>query len=93
MSIVYLKPAGIIDADEGKSLLSRVQAALDSGITGFHLDCSDVHSIDEQELGHLLQAFKLITEAQGRLLIFSINESVHSFLAELGLDLIFEIYP
>jgi anti-anti-sigma factor len=93
MSVVYLHPTGIIDADVGNFLLNQIQSELNLGNTTFHLDCFEVSSIDEQGLERLLQAFKLIVETQGRLILFSTNESVRAFLAAHGLDIVLDIYP
>jgi anti-anti-sigma factor len=93
MSIVYLHPTGILDAAVGMSLLSRIESELSQDVTAFHLDCSEIDYIDELGLNCLLQALELISETQGRLLIFSINESVRSTFASRGLDVIFDIYP
>jgi anti-anti-sigma factor len=93
MSIVYLHPTGIIDAEVGNFLLSQIQSELNLGNTTFHLDCFDVSSIDEQGLERLLQAFRLIVETQGRLILFSTNESVRAFLTSKGLDLVLDFFP
>jgi anti-anti-sigma factor len=92
MSLVYLNPTGILDAEVGNFLLKQIQSELNLGNTTFHLDCSDVSSITEQGLEYLLQALKLISETQGRLLIFSINESVRAFLTSKGLDLVLDLF-
>jgi anti-anti-sigma regulatory factor len=87
-----MRPTGIIDAEVGLSLLTKIQADLNMNLTAFHLDCSEVTSINEQGLDYLLQALRLINNTQGRLLIFSINESVRSFFVARGLDLVIELY-
>ena len=50
MSIHYLNPMGIIDADVGSFLLSQIQAKLNSNISKFYIDCSDIQSVTEEGL-------------------------------------------
>jgi anti-anti-sigma factor len=92
MSIAYLHPTGILNAVVGSSLLAQIDSELSRNITVFHLDCSEIDSIDEQGLEYLLQALKLISDAQGRLLIFSVNELVRSVFVSRGLDLVLELF-
>jgi anti-anti-sigma regulatory factor len=92
MSIANLRPAGILDAEVGRSLLARIESDLSRDFTIFHLDCSEITSIDEQGLEFLLQALRLINDTQGRLLIFSVNQDVRAFFVDRGLDLVIELY-
>ena len=91
MSIHYLNPVGIIDAEVGSSLLFQIQSELNLNTSKFYIDCSDVQSVTEEGLTFLIQALKVISESQGYLSLISVNESVRSILASKGLDLIFDL--
>jgi anti-anti-sigma regulatory factor len=92
MTVSYLHPVGIMDAGVGSSLLAQIQSGLDPSVKVFHLDCSSISSINEQGLEYLLQARKIISNAQARLLIFSVNASVLSFLIAKRVDRILELH-
>ena len=91
MSIHYLNPVGIIDAEFGSSLLFQIQSELNLNTSKFYIDCSDVQSVTEEGLTFLIQALKVISESQGYLSLISVNESVRSIFASKGLDLIFDL--
>ena len=91
MSIHYLNPVGIIDAEVGSSLLSQIQSKLNSSTSKFYIDCSEVQSVTDEGLTFLIQALKVISENQGYLSLILVNESVRSIFASEGLDLIFDL--
>jgi anti-anti-sigma regulatory factor len=89
MSFVYLRPTGILDAQVGWSLLLKVQSDLSMNLKAFHLDFSEVSSINEQGFDYLVQALRLIHNTQGKLLIISTNETTRSFFESKGLNRLF----
>lgn len=82
-----MRPIGIFNAAVGRSLLTKVQSDLRMNLTAFHLDYSEVTSIDEQGFDFLMQALNSIINTRSRLLIFSTNEVVRSFFTSRGINL------
>lgn len=101
-SISCLRPAGVIDAEKGHHLLSEVrcrinaleqsQAKISSIRSQFHIDFSEVDFVDEQGLNYLTQLLDAVSDAQGQLLLLSVNEPVRYLFALKGLEA-FELFP
>lgn len=93
MHTVHIKPNGIIDAEEGQSLLEQIQSGIEQGKLFFYFDFSSVYVVDVQGLEKFLQGLKAIFDGGGDHKIFSLNHAVQIFFASKGLDFALNITP
>jgi anti-anti-sigma factor len=93
MSVCQLKPAGIIDAAGGQSLLDRIQSEVGTGNRTVLIDFAGVESVDDQGLELLLQGLKAIAETGGKSHLYDLNDEVRSLFVARGLDLVLNILP
>ncbi len=93
MSVFLLKPAGVLDATGGQSLLAQILSNLNIGKRTFYIEFDAVESIDDQGLEILLQGLKVIAETGGKSFLHSLSDEVRSLFVEKGLHLVLNILP
>ena len=102
MSISCLRPAGILDAEKGCDLLNEIRRKLELSYQSesfsthqsqFYIDFSEVDFVDEAGLSYLLQMLEAISQAQGQLMLLSVNQVVRYLFTSKGLNFVFELFP
>ena len=93
LSASYLNPTGVLDAALGTSLLQQVRLGLRQNCTAFLVDCAEITGIDTQGLNCLLQAHWSIVQLEAKLSLFNVNQAVLAFLADNGVEQVFEFFP
>jgi anti-anti-sigma factor len=93
MAGCQLKPAGIIDAAGGQSLLNQIRSNLKIGKRTFYIDFTAAELLDDQGIELLLQGLKAIADAGGKSFLHSLNDEVRSLFVARGLDMVLNILP
>jgi anti-anti-sigma factor len=93
MGVCQLKPASVLDAAAGQSLLAQILSNLNTGKRTFNINFEVVESIDDQGMELLLQGLKVIADTGGQSFLYSLKDEVRSLFSARGLDMVLNILP
>ena len=84
----------ILDEQDIKAVESSIMSVIDqSGAINLVLDFSNVHFLSSAVLGLLIKISKRIYEADGRIMLCSINPNIHKIFEITRLTKVFQIFP
>lgn len=88
-----IQPSGILNSSMANQLCNDIDETVKSGTRIVLVDLENISFIDSSGLGGLVNAFKSIRSAGGRLVLCSVCEQARMLLEITGMDQVFEIFP
>lgn len=82
-----------LDRVSGHHLYQEMSDCLQSGVKLILVDCQQLSFMNSAGLSALVMAVKDLREAQGRLYLCSVNDSINMILELSGLDTVLPIFP
>lgn len=90
--IKVIKPSGILDSSSATQVCHEVNNCVNEGFKFFLIDMEAVTFIDSSGLGGVVNAFKTVRSAGGKLVLCSVNDQARMLLEITGMDQIFDIF-
>jgi anti-anti-sigma factor len=93
MSLVpVFSPSRILSSANSADLLNWVRDRVDSNQARLLIDLRNVLFMDSAGLGALIAAYKIAEQANGELMLCSLNGQARMLLEMTGLESVFQIY-
>lgn len=87
-----IQPSGILNSSLANQLCQDVDETVQSGTKVVLIDLQNISFVDSSGLGGLVNAFKALRSAGGRMVLCSVCEQARMLLEITGMDQIFEIF-
>jgi anti-anti-sigma factor len=90
--VKVVQPSGILNSSLAGQLCHEVDEVVKAGKRLILVDLQSVTFVDSSGLGGLVNAFKAVRDAGGRLVLCSVCEQARMLLEITGMDQVFEIF-
>jgi anti-anti-sigma factor len=90
--VQVIEPEGILDGTKTVDFRNRVNQLLDSGTQVILIDFKNVTFMDSSGLGSLVSVLKMVSAAEAKLFLCSINEQIKMLFELTSMDRYFAIY-